>query len=273
MGAGAGYTIEGRDISLVDNVHISNIAYDNAIGELVVDCDVLCKGAIKAESYYYGCDWIDDVPMHISNIKLDVEYESWGIFSNEFIATIESMFDDNIQNIDYLEYKNMITIDSFDTNEISGLLGRYLDDFRFSVSYGGGWSHATFSGEFTVDDASFGTDGYYETGIMAFDVTIGPSMVIDFIDLAVQGENRDYTVYYNWEPLDGFSSMADAIDYLKQTIQEQIDAGSVDDIDFVNCYVSEDFWTQDVQGNIDYLDGFDNTVYQASNDPDYQAYL
>ena len=79
MGAGAGYSLETKDVKIAGGVQVFSF---NKSGEdkfsvfhfdvITVECKVPIIGSVRAESYMYGCDWIKDVPMTVSEVIINV---------------------------------------------------------------------------------------------------------------------------------------------------------------------------------------------------------
>lgn len=249
MGAGAGYTVEIKD-SEVKSVDVGSISIDELVidktGPLTwliakVSCDVDVVGDIKAESYYYGCDWISEVPFKVVHAEVDLgigEGYNSEILRPEAVARFENQFDTDIEQL-YKEIIPLITPDDIDYSYIADQLksGGFYDG---SGIVGGGYIHSTFDGEVelnSIDDHN----GYNR--IISADVVIQNKQVVEFIDLAVRGDNVQYVAFEDMDILDNFATEEDAIDFLKGYIRDELaNYDDFDDFDFSAYTVQEDFY-------------------------------
>jgi hypothetical protein len=233
MGAGAGYSIETKDVKIVSDVQINSFEKiredNNAIFRydvIDVDCTISLIGSVRATSYMYGCDWIKDVPMTVTGVSINFLHDE----SNAEIS--EGDIADILINV-----KNYV--------------GKAM--------YGGGWSHSTFDGTFELRP-----EGDYADDIDSVLITIDNEYIVDFIDLAVTGDNKEYSIVLNGEPVDSFEDQDEAIDQLDAWIRDDISENGIDSIDFSECFVEELYWQENVNGEIDYVDPwYDNIVYRA----------
>ena len=63
---------------------------------------------------------------------------------------------------------------------------------------------------------------------------------------------------------DDSDDVDDAILRLNELIRDEIVQNGIDSVDFSHCYVEELYWTEDVEGNQDFIDPwYDNIVYRA----------
>lgn len=238
MGAGAGYTIRTKDVEITGKIQINtfDVVEDKNWLITTVDCNVPIEGSIQGESYMYSFDWINRVPMTVTSIVI------------------------NFYKTD--EYPDVTT----------GMIQEVLENttnYEGECLYGGGWVHSTFEGDLEIESWS---NPSYTDDIHSVSIMIEHKNIIDFIDLAVSGENVEYHVCFNDDFVDVFSGIGsddEAIDRLKELIREEIKENGIDDIDFSNCYVEEFYWTEDVDGNMDIVTPwYDNIMYNAYDDYD-----
>ena len=90
---------------------------------------------------------------------------------------------------------------------------------KFSIVYGGGYSHSTFEGDIdcNVNDLSYDSIPYYEPTGMFLQIT--DERIVDYIDKAVTGDNWSeyYAVYDEYgDSVDAFDTEEEAIDYAKK---------------------------------------------------------
>ena len=273
MGAGAGYTI------FIENVDVQNIV--SATVESLdrwkmsvfsgysakVVCDIKATARIKGEGYYDGCDWIDNVPITITSASISLPFGDGynsQILTDYAVQRLTKQFPDEDVDSLWKELEGNIVEEDVSLNFIQDC----LEDATFEGEglYGGGWSHSTFDGNVEVDKVS--DNGTY-SNLESFTFTIDHPNIIDFIDKAVTGDNKEYEVRFNGEPIESFEDEDEAIEYLKQTIREEITESGIDSIDFSDCTVEELYWEEDVDGNIDIEDrGYDNIRYCADTDYD-----
>lgn len=230
MGAGAGYTLQVKNVQITGDIQIISfgkskeedfsVFHYDVIG---VECIVPITGSIKADSYMYGCNWIKAVPMTITGLNILVD-------RGEDITEAE----------------------------ISDIL-RNPANYAGEGTFGGGWSHSTFDGVFNINPK-----GDYTDDVEDVTLSIGNQNLINFIDLAVQGENKEYDVIFNGDDLEGYETQDEAIDALDAMIYDEITANGIDSVDFSSCYVEELYWEEDAEGNQDILDPwYDNIVYKV----------
>lgn len=271
MGAGAGYEVKfdittdvnsvGDIVKLIkDNL---SFTFEGMYGTLRVDCKIPCRGKVCAESYYYGSHWVEGVDIIAKNIVLDWEEYNYSWLTTEFIDRIEEKFDNDIRNLSMSDYGSEITVDDIDIDELAYDIYTNLS-LNTSIMVGGGWSHSTFTGE--VDFADYDADGFH-----GLTLEILNKDVIDYIDLAVMGDNVTYTIRMDGDILDGADTEDEAIEMLKAEIDNAIANG--EDIDLDYCFVDRDYWHLiNAKGEVDY-DDYSEVVYRASDDPDYADYV
>ena len=237
MGAGAGYTIEVKNAKFTGDIQINSFEKTGETSNTMfsydvysVDCNVQIIGSIKADSYMYGCDWIENVPMTVNNVI-----------------------------VNFMKYEDAPEVTEADIVDILENNQNYIG----SGVYGGGWVHSTFDGTFEIQP-----DNDYADDISEVTITIDHPNIVNFIDLAVTGDNKEYEVVFNGDGQEAFEDEDEAIAYLKDLIREEITENGIDSIDFYDCYVTELYWTEDVDGNFDYVDFDGYIVYRAETDID-----
>lgn len=240
MGAGAGYTIETSNVRLNGDVKIYSFDVTQDGGWLVasVDCMLPIIGSIKANSYMYGCDWVEDVAMYVKHISINF-----------------------LKSVEYSEV----------TEELIKEVLTNTANYDGSGLYGGGWIHSKFDGEFEL--TTFPNS--YSDDINSVTIFIDNDLITEFIDLAVLGDNIEYSVFYNDDIIEVFSDESEAIAYLKQEINYAIDEGDVDSIRWDECYVEYRYWyylNGEGESDVDYATD-DAIVYTADGDDDYAAYI
>lgn len=230
MGAGAGYTLQVKDVQITGDIQIISfgklkeedfsVFHYDVIG---IECIVPITGSVKADSYMYGCNWIEDVPMSVTKLNINVDRGT-----------------------------------EITEAEISDILNNPAN-YAGEGTYGGGWSHSTFDGVFSINPK-----GDYIDDVEDVTLSIANQNLINFIDLAVQGENKEYDVIFNGDAFEGYETQDEAIDALDAMIRDEITANGIDSVDFSSCYVEELYWEEDAEGNQDILDPwYDNIVYKV----------
>lgn len=277
MGAGAGYEVEVKDCKFTDIRSLTVTEVND--GLISVDCDADMLGSVKASSYYYGCDWVADVPMKIAHMDLNLGelFDGYGYNVDPEMLTPEAA--DRILNelITELDY-NAETIGDvyFDEDFTSRLLAEDINteavknallDRFFSISgkasLGGGWTHSTFSGIFTIEV----NRSYYDE---SYTIEITDKYVIEYLDKAVTGDNKFYDAVYNGEIIESFDDEKGAIEYLKNEIMEALTSGAADTIYPDDCYVEEaEYIMLNGKGDGDVNYDYSQIVYKASEDPDF----
>lgn len=249
MGAGAGYTVEIKDseVKSVDggSIIIDDIAvtkYGPLTGIIAtVSCDVDVIGDVRANSYYYGCNWISDVPFKVVHAEIELGigrgYNS-EILRPESVEKFENQFDTDIEQL-YEEIIPLITPDDIDYSFIADQL-KSNGFYDGSGLVGGGYVHFTFDGEVELSDIN-DHDGY--NNIISADVVIQSQQVVDFIDLAVLGDNVQYVALEDMDIIDNFSTEEEAIEYLKEYIRDELaNYDDPEDFDFSAYTVQEEFY-------------------------------
>lgn len=267
MGAGAGYTVfvknAGLGLSINDIANgISNYSLDihDRGCTVSIDCDIILTGDIKAESYYYGCDFIDGVLLRMQKITADLGLGNGynaDILTDEARYRYEGMYNLDIEAL-YMEIVNDITVDDIRSEYIAELVAENLPISGDGL-VGGGWSHHPFDGEFTINP---------EYNFYSVTFSVVDSYITEFIDQAVTGDNVAYAVCLNGESIADVDSEQEAIDLLKSNLSVPFD----EETDLYDSYVIKDYYTISADNYIDWL-GQDEIVYRASDDPDYQEYL
>lgn len=242
MGAGAGYTIAVKDVKITGDVELTSF---RKVGEdsnmmfrydvIECNCNIPIIGSIKADSYMYGCDWIKDVPMTVTGVTIN------------FLKDVDG-------DIPILEADIMPILE----NTVN-----YIGD----GVYGGGWTHSTFDGVFEISP-----DGDYADDVSDVIINIENKYIIDFIDLAVQGDNKEYEVVLNGEPVDSFEDQDEAIEQLDAWIRDEIAENGIDSIDFSECFVEELYWQENVKGEIDIIDPWYNNIMYRPDPADFEEF-
>lgn len=249
MGAGAGYTVEVKnsDVKSVDvgSIVIENLTIDKT-GPLIwltanVSCDVDVVGDVRAESYYYGCDWISDVNFKVVHADIDLGigngYNS-SILRPDSVVKFEEQFDADIESL-YEEIIPLITPDDIDYSYIAEQL-KSNGFYDGSGVVGGGYIHSTFDGEVELTDLD-NHDGY--NGIYKATIVIQDEDVVDFIDKAVLGENVSYVLFDDEDIIDSYDTKVEAIDALKEYIRDTVlTEYDFDEVDFSAYTVQEEFY-------------------------------
>lgn len=266
MGAGAGYTIK-FDIGAVGGYgdtakQITSIEYRD--GMLAIDGRIECFGKVAGESYYHGSGWIDNVDVVATHIEMDVSW-AWDLLTSECVNRIETQFDSDINAIDFDDYKATLTSEDFDFGEVAAKVSDYLTLNEESKVLGWGWSHSTFTGVAEVET--------YD--LYSVELEITDEAVVDYLDRAITGDNTMYEVFIEGGGEESFEDQQDAIDFLKGYLDAAIESGDIYDMDLSSCYVDE---YRDILVSANPMEwdmDSDNlyTVYDASDDPDYQEYL
>ena len=278
MGAGAGYTIYTKDISITNldegSIKITELnQWNNGLVHGLtaeVDCSIEAVGDVRAESYYYGCDWIKDVPFTITHVSININI---GMGFNKEILTQDAIDQftsyygvDDVEEL-YDELKSLSVSQINRSYVVDCIKDGYFDGDGL---VGGGWTHSTFDGEVTLSLNDH--DGYNEL----YDATIRitDKEVVEFIDLAVTGDNTEFTAWYNGEPLDTYGTVEEAKEALKSEIDQAMADGNADDIDFSDCYVEGRYWKLlNAAGEVESRDVDDFVEYTADGDSDYDDYI
>lgn len=237
MGAGAGYSIETKDVKIVGDIQITsfNVEADKWWLSTKVHCIIPILASVRADSYMYGCPWIENVSMTVTGIEINF------MKTEEYPDVTEDMIREVLENpVNYW--------------------GKGV--------YGGGWTHSKFDGEYEIKQFS---KVDYMDDIDSVEIKIDDELVVDFIDLAVQGENLEYEVIFNDDAIESYESEDEAIQALKATINDTIAEYGPEGVNFNNCYVEQMYWILLNGEGEDDLD-VDSVyrVYNASDDPDYE---
>ena len=251
MGAGAGYTISVKDCDIVDlnesNVRIVKLFdWDNGLvrgGSATVECNIKINGSVAANSYYYGCDYIDGVDMTILSAEVNLGFgENFNkeILTQEAVSKYTSQF--GVEDIEtlYEELIDNVTVDDIDMSYIVDVLKHDISNLTGKGSYGGGWIHSTFDGEFELDDID-DRSGYNDTYNLM--VQINNANVVEFIDKAVTGDNVQYVTLDDYDVIDAFNTEEEAIDALIEYIRDEVlTKYPIEDVDFSTYTVQEEFY-------------------------------
>jgi len=183
-GPGAGYTITAKGFSNVQIASARVVKADGNGGTVAVEgtCTI---DELYAESYYYGTGKMVDIPAAITEV---------------YISEYDLGYDENGDDED---------ISKMSEEELIVLVRETVEYYRDTIEtvYGGGWLHATYDGSI---------EGRDEPIVLQ----ITDKDAINFIDLAVQGENlaveyrvrADYGSYDEWfDDEDEAIAQADAL--------------------------------------------------------------
>ena len=225
-GPGAGYTIHVDGLS---NFNITSAKVTEYVEESgwFVDVDGTCAiDNLNADSYYYGTGIIHDVDARIKRIWVNWywvdEYDDLSSMSADELARFMA---------DYAKYR--------------------LDDTDFETVYGGGWLHSTYDGTIDAVDSEHGD----------IDLVITDKHVIDYIDLAVQGENCN-NVYYVTSDVDGTLEALDDEDKAIEVAKMYFETGDYDTIT-----VERDLEYYDIDGMP--IETFNDTEVIWNSDDEY----
>ena len=219
MGAGAGYTIETKNVRIDGDITINSFNI-NEVGDwqvTTVSCTVPIVGSVRGSSYNYGFGAIEDVAMTVNRII-----------------------------INFYKSEEFPTVTEADIMEVL----RNRANYEGKCVYGGGWSHVKFEGDLEIS-----TNSDYSDDVEGILIQIDEDFVIDFIDVAVQGENIEYTAFYNDEVFETYNTLEEAINALKQEISEDVGAA-----DPSRCYVESSYY---------YLINGGVNTFEYENDWDY----
>ena len=251
MGAGAGYTISVKDCDVVDlnesSIRIVKLGdWDNGLvrgGSAIVECDIKITGSVSAESYYYGCDYIEDVPMSVVSAEVNLGFGNGfnkEILTREAVSKYTSQFGvDDIESL-YEELIDNVTVNDIDMSYVVDVLKHDISNLTGKGSYGGGWVHSTFDGEFELDDID-DRSGYNDTYNLM--IQINNANVVEFIDKAVTGDNIQYLAWDDNDVIDAFNTEKEAIDALIEYIRDEVlTKYPIEDVDFSAYTVQEEFY-------------------------------
>lgn len=251
MGAGAGYTISVKDCDVIDlnesSIRIVKLFdWDNGLvrgGSATVECNIKINGSVAANSYYYGCDYIDDVDMTILSAEVNLGFGDGfnkEILTPEAISKYTTQFGvDDIETL-YEELIDNVTVDDIDMSYIVDVLKHDISNLTGEGSYGGGWIHSTFDGEFELDNID-DRSGYNDTYNLM--VQINNAKVVEFIDKAVTGDNVQYVALDDYDVIDAFNTEEEAIAALKEYIRDEVlTEYPIDEVDFSAYTVQEEFY-------------------------------
>ena len=251
MGAGAGYTISVKDCDVVDlnesSIRIVKLGdWDNGLvrgGSATVKCNIKINGSVAANSYYYGCDYIDGVPMSVVSAEINLGFGNGfnkEILTPEAVSNYTAQFGvDDIESL-YEELIDNVIVNDIDTSYIVDVLKHDISNLTGEGSYGGGWVHSTFDGEFELD-AIDDRSGYNDTYNLM--VQINNADVVEFIDKVVTGDNVQYVALDDYDIIDAFATEEEAISALKGYIRDMVlTEYDIEDVDFSAYTVQEEFY-------------------------------
>ena len=206
-GPGAGYTIEVDGLSDI-NVTSANVTeYIDEVG-WYVDVDGTCGiDKLSANSYYYGTGYLYNVPAKITKV-----FVNW--YWVDDYDDLSAMGADELARF------------------MTGYIKDRLYDEKFETVYGGGWMHSTYDGTIDAIDDERGD----------VDLVIADQDIINYIDLAVQGENYQ-DVYYVVSDTDGVLESLDSEDSAIELAKEYFETG-----DYYKITVEHDIEYYDVDG-------------------------
>ena len=268
MGAGAGYTIETKDVEVLNindsAINITEVKqWDNGFVKGLtaeVDCDIDAVGSVKAESYYYGTNWIANVPFKITHVSVNIDIGN-GRNAEMINPTDLEMYRTryNVDNVEDL-YEELTTLSAKQLSRdyiLECIRDGYFDG---EGQVGGGWTHSTFDGEATLSLNDH--NGYNEL----YDATIRitSQAAIEFIDQAVTGDNVTYTAFADDDIIDGYATEDEAIEAVKQYIRDYVlPEIPQEDLEY------EDFSNYYVERNYDYLVDAGEDTMEYDTDYDY----
>ena len=179
-GPGAGYTITAKGFSDVNITSARVVKADGNGGTIAVDgtCTI---DELYAESYYYGTGKMTDIPAAITEVYI-----------SEYNLGYDANGDD--EDISKMSEEELIVL-------VKETVEYYRDEIE--TVYGGGWMHSTY-------------DGSIENRDEPIVLQITDQAAINFIDLAVQGDN--YTEEFvvsttSTRDIDYFDDEYSAIEY------------------------------------------------------------
>lgn len=225
MGAGAGYTIDGKVSEFkVNSITPKSIKwYNHSYSSIICDCDIDAIAEINnASSYYEGADINSETPCKVTQIEVFLNFG----YSNSQDSDILAIF--NIED-DSIEYEDDFVelVENFDLANINiDALSEYAKWYgyeKFKTLIGAGWIHHTFDGYIINDDTDNQTDGG-EIDILLARLT--NEQMITYIDRVVTGEDlsTEYCVYVNDEVDDAeFTDEKEAREYAMKLYEESDD--------------------------------------------------
>jgi len=280
MGVGAGYTIEVQNCKFTSVTSLTITAVSDEL--LSIDCQATIVGDVKGKSYYYGCPWVSDVTMNVTHMNLNYaelfdgngyNVDSWMLTpeaSNRIVNELRSDYDiEDIEDVNLYndDFRSKLTVNDFNLDAIKQSLLKSYFDFSGESRLGGGWTHETFTGEFTVSVERPYADETYT-------LQIPDTFIVNYLDRAITGDNVIYDVVFNGEVIETTDTEDDAVSILKSEINAAIAEGGPEAVDFSDCYVEQGY---DIMlngiGEADVDFDYPYLVYNADGDSDYDEYL
>ncbi len=280
MGVGAGYTIEVQNCKFTSVTSLTITAVSDEL--LSIDCQATIVGDVKGKSYYYGCPWVSDVTMNVTHMNLNYaelfdgngyNVDSWMLTpeaSNRIVNELRSDYDiEDIEDVNLYndDFRSKLTVNDFNLDAIKQSLLKSYFDFSGESRLGGGWTHETFTGEFTVSVERPYADETYT-------LQIPDTFIVNYLDRAITGDNVIYDVVFNGEVIETTDTEDGAVSILKSEINAAIAEGGPEAVDFSDCYVEQGY---DIMlngiGEADVDFDYPYLVYNADGDSDYDEYL
>jgi hypothetical protein len=273
MGAGAGYsiTVSNCVVNKIADISPMDISLSGSNGWITatIKTDIKITATLNAEAYYDGSGNIDNVDLTITSVNLNLGFGNGynaEILTAEAIDKYEEQFDADIESL-WKELTEVVTADDIDLSYIKSELsdGRNYNGESETLSWG--WVHATFSGEFTLDDVD-GRSGY--NNVESATMHIMWDAVTEFIDAAVTGDNVEYTVFVDNDIIDTFDTEEKAIQAAKDAIESDIKSFGIDNVDFEAYTVERSYYYLNDGGEstYEYETDFDNSEVVWTADAD-----
>ena len=231
----------------------------------VIDGEVKIVGCFNAENYYYGTGDMCGISMTVTNIIYDLSDDDLAF---EYIAKenrdfYHDYFDVERDETDwdfsetYKQLAEIVIEDEIDTKVIERWL--YASDFDCEDMFGGGWSLPTFDGVFEPREIE---DAYVADGAV---YTIDDKYAVDYINKAIRGQNIQYRADYQNGDSDYFDTVSEAVDSIKESIEDCIRDNGIEDVYLDEYTVSSEYhyWGDDL------YDDYPEVVYRADQDPDF----
>jgi hypothetical protein len=233
-----------------------------------VKCDALLSGDVKADSYYYGCDWIEDVKLQMYQVSIYLDFGSG--FNKEILTPEAIEFYKDQYGVDDIEdlYKELV--DNVELDDISRefiidiITHEYYDGV--SETIGGGYNHSIFDGDFELTSFRSRRDA---GSIDSASMTIVNKYVVDFIDEAVTGQNIEFTVFEDTDVVDVYDDVETAIKAAKDLANQYIAKG--EPLPEITVEKST-FYMVNGSGEIESNDDYE-VEYDITSDVDYQEYV
>lgn len=275
-GPGAGYTITvgNYDVKSIDNIVIDSIEigeYDAIIIKGKCEGKVIAN-ELKASSYMYSTEELNNIPAEFSWFELDCDYEyvSDLIDANGINVLNQRIFDkykdeyyDSIADVEIDEFTlseifDLITIDILDKKYIKTILQDTIESYSTSIVYGGGYVHSTYDGQLSdEEDYDFGDK-------LICNIYIYPNEFyqwctpIEYIDKAVTG-NNEYDTYDIWDG--AYNDIVDSADNLDSAIEIVNNYAEKENADIAEFYITRTTWKEEFDGNVDNI--YDEEVWRG----------